>query len=244
MTEKMPAIPDSGPRGSWLAELKECDKYRNSLTRQMKRAARAGDRRKLADLDKRYWAMVPAMFRPYPTGAAAPWSPPQRYVSLDSKTYGTIAGLMTDGEWDKTIPRRLRNEKGRRAWDTLLRWQLASEREKRNLRERVLKSRDETSYVLLEFLRRLEREDGEFFSELGIALEEQRFMGNEKVKAGLIAYRFSLNFSSTPGRRRHTIDEIKQIVAPGSRITEGVFRNMVRALGVPFIRRKAGRKKN
>ncbi len=58
MTEKMPAIPDSGPRGSWLAELKECDKYRNSLTRQMKRAARAGDRRKLADLDKRYWAMA------------------------------------------------------------------------------------------------------------------------------------------------------------------------------------------
>jgi hypothetical protein len=247
MIEKMPAIPDSGLRGSWLAELKECDKYRNSLIRRMKRAARDGDRRKLADLDKRYWAMVAPMFRPLPAGTATPWSWPQRYVSLDSKTYGSLDGLMADGEWDVTIPRRLRTEKGRWAWGTVSRWRLASEQEKRNLRQQLEKSRKarspNASDVLLQFLDRLEREDGEFFSGIGIALVARRFIGYEKLKADLIAYRLSLNFSSTPGRRRHTIDEIKQIVAPGSAITVEVFRNMVRCFGVPFIPRKSGRKK-
>jgi hypothetical protein len=231
---------NSDLRELWQAELKACDKRRTSLIRQMKRAARSGDRRKIADLDKKYWATFPPTFRPR-TNPATPWSPEQRYVCLDSKTYGSVDGLMTDGEWDKTIPRRLRNEKGRRAWDTVARWQAVSEQEKRNIQERILKVRNVTSYMVFEFLRRLDRDDGEFFSKIEIALAEKRRIGFEKLKAELIAYRFSLNFSRTPGQPRHTIAEIKQIVAPNSAITPGVFRNMIREFEVPHLAAKRGK---
>ena len=40
---------------------------------------------------------------------------------------------------------------------------------------------------------------------------------------------------------RHTIAEIKQIVAPGSKISPEVFRNMIAELRVPHLRRKRGR---
>ena len=227
-------------RAAWKAEVKACDKRRTSLIRQMKRARTSGNRRKFEDLENQYWATFPPMFRPR-TGPATPWSPQQRYVGLDTKSYGPVDGLMTDGEWDKTIPRRLRNEKGRRAWDTLARWQAVSEQEKRNIQERLLKSGDVTSYVLVEFLRRLDREDGEFFSKLEIALAEKRRIGFEKLKADLIGYRFSLNRSSTPGQPRHTIAEIKEIVAPTSTITLQVFRNMIRQFKVPHLPDKRGR---
>jgi hypothetical protein len=64
---------------------KECGKYKKSLVRGLKRAARDGDGRKLGELEKRYWATFPPMFRPQRAGTATPWSPPQLYVGLDSK---------------------------------------------------------------------------------------------------------------------------------------------------------------
>jgi hypothetical protein len=64
----------------------------------------------------------------------------------------------------------------------------------------------------------------------------------EPIKQDLLKYRNSLRWSATPGKRRHTAEQIKKIVAPDSTIAIPVLRNMLGKLGVPFIRIKAGRK--
>jgi hypothetical protein len=242
---------DSSLRSAWLAELKECDERKTSLIRQMKRARRAGDSRKFADLDKQYWEMFPPMFRPR-ENPANPW-PEQRYIWMDSKTYGNLEGLLSaDNEWDKTIPRRLRNEKGRRAWETLLSWRAASEDEKRSLKDMLFRLRlkavrlrrySSTNAVSAfeNIFRHLESKDRKFFSMFEVALQEEGNRGNEKLRSDLIAYRFSLNHSRTPGQRRHTPAQIKQIVAPGSTITPEVFRNMISELEVPHFPDKRGK---
>jgi hypothetical protein len=227
---------DSDVRAAWLAELDECEKRRSSLRRRMRRAQRAGERRKLADLEKQYWPLCPDPEWPH-------IKPTQRLVVLKSQSYGSLTGTLTEGEWDKTVPPRLRNEKGRAVLRTLSDWRRASEHEKRNLEERVRRSRDDASWALREILRRFALKDGEYFFKLFIAFEEERPSSTsfQKLKEELIAYRFSLNWSRTPGEPRHTIAEIKQIVAPGSSITTAVFRNMVRKFEVPHLTEKRGK---
>jgi hypothetical protein len=237
---------DSSLRSAWLAELKECDERKASLICQMKRARRAGDSRKFADLQEQYSAMFPPNFEAARESGA-------RYFGINSKTYGNLEGLLlANNEWDKTIPRRLRNEKGRRAWETLLSWRAASEDEKRSLKDMLFRLRlkavrlrrySSTNAVSAfeNIFRHLERNDREFFSMLEVALQEEGNRAYEKVRADLIVYRFSLNHSRTPGQRRHTPAQIKQIVAPGSTITPEVFRNMISELEVPHFPDKRGK---
>ena len=238
LASKRGSIADSDLRAAWLAELKECDRRRTSLIRRAKRARRSGDRRKFADLNKQLWEMASVEEGPPPPG----WPTP-RFVTLMDRTYEDRNGWLMKDEWDKTVPRRLRNENGRTAWVTLSYWRRASEREKRNLEERLRKSGDDASRALYNLLKHLERENGEFFSKLEIAFQEEKCSCStfEKMKEELILYRASLNWSRTPGQKRHTIAEIKQIVAPGSSIKLAVFRNMIREFDVPYLKVKRGK---
>jgi hypothetical protein len=175
----------------------------------------------------------------------SPWTPEwptSKFVTLMDQSYQLTGWLMKD-EWDKTVPRRLRNQNGRAAWETLSYWRRASEREKKNLEKRLRKSSDAASRALYNLLKHLERGARGFFSKFEIALEEEKCSSStfEKIKEELIIYRASLNHSRTPGQTRHTIVEIKQIVAPGTSVTPAVFRNMVREFKVPHLPSKRGK---
>ena len=218
----------SDARAAWDAELEECYKRRMSLRRRMKHAQRAGDHRKLADLERQDRALSPDPEWPNIKSPAI-------LAALIDQTSGGFVGALMENEWDKTIPQKLRNDKGRAIWEILAIWRQASEDEKRNLSRRLERSRDDVSYVLLRVLDHFRRGDVEFFSKLGIAFEEERCAFQE-LKEELIAYRFSLNFSLTPGQPRHTIAEIKQIVAPKIGVKNlAVFRNMIREFAIPHL---------
>lgn len=223
----------------------------------MKQAARAGKSGRFADLEKEYFALCPAIARPVPKSEYSPVPESHRYISISSRSFGTVSGVLKEDEWDKTIPRRLRSTKGRFAWQTLACWGSASESEKENLRERLskLSRSSNAAYALYRILMRLDADNGranssadavvrgdpEFFSEFAIALEEKERRAFEKLKQDLIIYRFSLNWSRTPEQPRHTKSEIKRIVAPNSSITQEVFDNMIRKFRVPHLRGKSGK---
>src|SRR5438067_7769448 len=121
-SSKRGSIADSDLRAAWLAELKECDRRRTSLIRRAKRARRSGDRRKFADLNKQLWAMEMASVE---QGPPPPGWPTPKFVTLMDRTYEDRNGWLMKDEWDKTVPRRLRNENGRTAWVTLSYWRRA-----------------------------------------------------------------------------------------------------------------------
>jgi hypothetical protein len=237
---------NSNLREAWLAELEECDKRRTSLRRRMKRAERRNDRRKVADLEKEYYALCPAIARPVPTSEYSPRPESHEYVTLLNRSFGTVSGVLTDDELDKTIPRRLRSEKGRSAWRMLMYVRRASASEKESLRETLRKlwrSGNDAAYALDYILHRLDdpAPNPEFFSMLAIALEEEGNRAFQLLKWDLLAYRFSLNWSRTPEQPRHKIPEIKQIVAPNSSITLKVFGNLIHEFNVPHLPRKRGK---
>jgi len=220
--------PDSDLRAEWLAELKECDKRRTSLHRQIKQAQRAGNSRKVADLEKQYGALSPDR------------KLTESWAGMDSRSWGRLSGVLTDDELDKTVPQSLRNRQGRAAWAKLIYWRRASEGEKRGLWEKLSRlwhSGNDAAYALYYMSMRLD-DDPEFFSMLAIALKKEGSAAFEKVKADLLLYRLSLNWSRTPGQPRHTIAEIKQIVDPTNRMPS--FRNMIYTLKVPHLVGKRG----
>jgi hypothetical protein len=225
-------LEKSDLRDAWEQELDECYKRRMSLHRRMKRAQRSGDHRKLAELEKQDQALSPDPEWPEV-------KPPAILAALIGQRSGGFVGMLREGEWDKTIPQRLRNKKGRAIWEMLSCWHQASQDEKAKLARRLEQSRDDTAWVLLRIMDYFDHRDSEFFSSLAIALEE---CGGsfQDVKEQLIAYRLSLNFSLTPGQPRHTIEEIQEIVAPSIK-SQKVFANMIREFNVPHLRAKRGK---
>ncbi len=218
---------------AWNAELRRRDDLRMSLIRRIRKARRAGDQRKLAKLIQELETKF--LF----AGGPLKWPA----GSINQKADLTVRRAKYWKEMLQCYPRRLRNKTGMDAWSTLESWRQVYEYEKRDLVERLEKSRDAASYALLRILQHLIRGDKEFFEKFSIALDEERASSSSfiKLKYELILYRNSLLWSFTPGKARHTIAEIKEIVAPGSRITKTVFRNLVYEFQVPHLPAKRGK---
>jgi hypothetical protein len=151
----------------------------------------------------------------------------------------------TREEWDKAIPQKLRNHKGREAWDTLFLYRNASEDEQAEVAEKLRPLADrrksnDAAMALWMILRNLPL-DGEFFSKLAIAFKEEQSSESHKVKEDLLRYRISV-MSLTPGNTR-PITEIQQIVDPHKRIPLQTFGNWVRNFKVPHLDDKSKRGK-
>ena len=109
---------------------------------------------------------------------------------------------------------------------------------------------DSPRNLLLEILDRFSDRDKEnstsslakYFMTISRAFEQMpdHLQTFERIKHALLLYRNSLRWSMTPGKPRHTMGQIKDMVAPHSTITVEVFRNMVNALSVPYLHGKPG----
>lgn len=146
----------------------------------------------------------------------------------------------------KGIPRKLRNtDSGIHAWWTLSDWDaLAQEDQSEVLKTLFEMPGWEKWQPVVKIIARLRSRDADYFSKLGIAFAETEsgatYMSLRTVKQNLLAYRWSLTGSKSPGRPRHTPEEIKKIVAPQKAMTMAVFRNMLRELHVPHLLGKRG----
>ena len=232
----------SSLRAAWYAELRRRDEMEASLIERMYIAQRAGDQRTFAKLVKELFEGSAPMVEEFFPGGLMEWPA--------GSIYRKCADLAVRRAkyWKETLqcyPLRLRDKSGGHAWRTLKSWRQVHEREKRDLVERLEKSRGAASYMLLTILRHLMRDDnGEFFEKLSIAFEEEKSSSSTfvKLKRELVFYRNSLLRSNTPGKPRHTKAEIKEIVAPNARITKAVWGNMIREFQVPHLVDKRGRK--
>ena len=227
-------------RATWLAELTECEKRRSSLSQQISRAHRAGDSKKVAALTNQYDTLCP-------NPAWPEIKLPSRLIALDfGDGRPTISGPATNEELDKRIPQCLRNDTGRHAWQALAYWRKASESDKEKLRGVLLKlalaGNDAANALrMIDFELSPDGQDN-FFEKLAVAKKEILQDAQFRVKAELMWYRASLNWSSTPGQKRHTIQEIKQIVDLKNVISPQTFRNWIYEFNVPHIGDKRGPK--
>ncbi len=77
---------------------------------------------------------------------------------------------------------------------------------------------------------------------IAIAIAKQEKLNRSKrgtltlqEREALLDYRSDLKYSKSRGRQRHTVEQIKTIVAPGNPMTIAAFRKWVNELGVPFV---------
>jgi hypothetical protein len=220
----------SDVRVAWAAELAECARRRKSLHRRAQKAKRSGDYQKALELSKQ------SLVEPLKHG----W-PDASLVAVKANEDDFVWGWVAKDEWDKTMPTCLRTDEGRFAWQAVLNWRAASKEERHVLEANLRKARGNAFLAMWAIFKKFERGNSNFFREIAVAIEQAKLNSFQGIKERLILYRFSLNFSSTPGQARHTVPEIKAIVAPNSAITLPVFRNLVREFKVPHLPTKRGK---
>ena len=79
-------------------------------------------------------------------------------------------------------------------------------------------------------------------NKIAIAIAKQEKLNHSKrgtltlqERGALLDYRSDLKYSKSRGGGRHTVEQIKAIVAPDNPMTPGAFRRWVNEFGIPFI---------
>jgi hypothetical protein len=208
---------------AWEAELAESQAGFDRLFRQARKANSKGDIAKVRELEKQmaeYITLCDSCFLP----------------ELPKK-------IRTKG-----IPRKIRSsDSGISAWQTLKEWDALTREDRSKVLDALFEMPGwEKWHPVVTMIRRLHSRDADYFSKLGIALAETESGASDlslrTVKQNLLVYRWSLTRSKTPGRPRHTPEEIKEIVAPQKAITKAVFRNMLHELRIPHLPAARGRR--